>query len=401
MATSPTRTIILPGLALTLIAGLGFWAVQSTLPMQLLVLAGLSAGWVILIQRAFSNMKYRESQLSDAMEQKLVQLASEFDDLLHMMNEEFEAQIAGSKSELGQLQSVLSDAIGKLIDSFTTLEAITRRQQELALSLAQRGESGDGNSDQHLSFEKFLAETTETLTFFVDNTVQNSMLGMDLVGKMDDISRKVNQILDILGELESIASQTNLLALNAAIEAARAGEAGRGFAVVADEVRNLSVRSNGFSQQIRQQMTLVNGSVSEAEKVILGISSKDMNFALSSKQNVDIMIGRIEALNASMLETANELSVNADIVKQNVQTAVTSLQFQDMATQLVAHTGRRLEVIDNILSGIAAIDEAWVDDNDRLERWHQKVSNARDLIERTRRNPVSQMNVDAGDIELF
>lgn len=390
------------GIALTLAAGFGLAAAQGNLALQCLVVTGLSVGWLALVQRAFSGIKQVSIASYTKVEQELNQLATGFDSLVQLMHEEFNTQIVDSKIELTQLKSVLHDAVGKLIESFTTLEATTRRQQEMSLSLTHpMATKANEDGSAKLSFDLFLTEISDTLNFLVEHAVENSKLGMSLVEKMDDISADIKNILSVLGELESIASQTNLLALNAAIEAARAGEAGRGFAVVADEVRNLSVRSNQFSMQIREQMTHVMQSVSVAEKTISEISSNDMNDALRSKKNVDTMMREIELMNDSIVTTADELSASTGIVEQNVHAAITSLQFQDMADQLITHTERRLDVIDSILSGIVAIDNAWVDEQDRVQRWHHKVNDARELIEKTRRNPVKQLNVDAGDIELF
>jgi methyl-accepting chemotaxis protein len=258
--------------------------------------------------------------------------------------------------------------------------------------------SGRASADA-ASINQFLAKTTATLTVFVENVVQTGQLGQELVRKMGEISSKVEKIQGVLSEIEAIASQTNLLALNAAIEAARAGEFGRGFAVVADEVRKLSLRSNDFSSEIRTDIMDVSQSVISAEAVMKTFSEKDMQFAMQSKQDVETMMGEVGKLNNAMSGVVNDLSVTSRQVKSEVHTAITSLQFQDMASQLVSHAGRRMEALRSILEGIKRIEEK--KSANKLEHIKTVIRETSELIEKTRHNPVKQVNVDAGDVELF
>ncbi len=395
------QMLLVKGIIFTLIAGAAVWVLQGQPVLQVLSVAALSAIWYSLLSGAVQQAAQNERAAVAQMEDQINALADNFDVWLKLLSDEFESQVSNTRGELTQLQTVMGDAIGKLVNSFTTMEDSTSRQTELVTMLMSQhdNKSNGSKSDQTVNINQFLTETTATLTMFVENTVQTGALGRELVNKMGEISAKVVKIQSVLSEIEAIASQTNLLALNAAIEAARAGEAGRGFAVVADEVRKLSLRSNDFSSEIRTEMNDVSQSVTSAEGVMKTFSEKDMQFAMQSKQNVETMMGEVGKLNATMAGVIGELSEASGQVKSEVRTAITSLQFQDMASQLVTHAGRRMDALRSILEGIARIEEQR--SSNKLEHVKNVIRETSELIEKTRHNPVKQVNVDAGDVELF
>jgi len=310
-------------------------------------------GWMIvflLTLRRFEAKAADEWKIADG---EIHELSRRTHELFIQLSAEFNEQMEITRTEVQQMQDLLRDAIEKLLNSFTGMEASTRKQQELALEMSslQQGENGA----QTVSFEDFVQETSNTLSLFVDSTIETSKAGMGLVAMMDDITADVDKIVGVLGEIEAISKQTNLLALNAAIEAARAGEAGRGFAVVADEVRNLSNRSNQFSHEIRTHMDSVYRAVRTAETAINEMASRDMNFALQSKTKVQGTMAEIQEMNDRMGGTVTDLSDIASEVEGNVRTAVTSLQFQDLASQLLSHINTRIGNMGAIIHSIAAI----------------------------------------------
>ena len=315
----------------------------------------------------------------------------------------FRLQHEAIRSEVGRVQSMLSDAIVTLTASFNGILAATQAQETIAVSLVK----DDDDSTSGASFDEFIQNTSEVMQKVVDKIIMNSKLGMELVELTDRISRRAADVESILGEIAGIAKQTNLLALNAAIEAARAGEAGRGFAVVADEVRDLSTRTSQFSQQIAAVMRSMREGVSGAEEAIERLASTDMNFALESKQQVEQVLTSMEGLNQQRGKAILLLGQYAHTMDDEVGRAVTALQFQDMVSQLIAHVDKRtaalsafmdeLDVLSNGIQRTAASGNA--------EALQKTASDIRQHLasfdERLGGSPVSQKEMSHGDIDLF
>jgi methyl-accepting chemotaxis protein len=265
---------------------------------------------------------------------------SAVDNVLLQTHPEFAAHFAGSNDDLSQIQSLLGDAIGKLLSSFEGMHQLIQAQRDAAVSVV---------GGENISIHNSLDETSETLKTLVGSIVNNSKIGMVLVEKMEAVSQQVQGILQVLGEIDSISKQTNLLSLNAAIEAARAGEAGRGFAVVADEVRKLSARAEHFSQQIRGNVKQVHAAIVDAEQSINQMASLDMDFALDSKNRLDGIIKHVQQSNLGMSQVIVKQAEISGKVTEVVDSAVTSLQFQDLVNQLLQHSRLRLD----------SMQEAW------------------------------------------
>ena len=328
---------------------------------------------------------------------------SAVEDVLRECAVSFRQQHEAIRSEVGRVQSMLSDAIVTLTASFNGILAATQAQEAIAVSLVK----DDDDSENGTSLDGFIQNTSDVMQKVVDNVIMNSKLGMELVELTDRISKRAADVESILGEIAGIAKQTNLLALNAAIEAARAGEAGRGFAVVADEVRDLSTRTSQFSQQIAVVMKSMREGVSGAEDAIERLASTDMNFALESKQQVEQVLTSMESLNQQRGKAIVRLGEHAHTMDGEVGRAVTALQFQDMVSQLIAHVDRRTAALGAFMGELEALSDgirqtAASGDADALQKQAGDIrQQLAGFEERLGGSPVSQKEMSHGDIDLF
>lgn len=387
----------------SLFSGMPGWFFQA------LLITGLLLGWLVILKTAINTKEKTVLDGVQGTDSAARTLISESQQLLGTLASEQQNQYTHTKDELKRVQDILSEVIGTLVANFTQMAAQIHSQQELAMSLMTGfSASADHANGDKTNFAEFVAETSKTLETFVNSTVTASKLAMGLVETMDNITTQVSEIVIILGEIEAISKQTNLLALNAAIEAARAGEAGRGFAVVADEVRALSERTSHFSQQIRMHMDSVHGLVGNAEETINAMASTDMNFALQSKHHVHEMMGEIQVMNAKMSRSADELRGISEDIGNGVNTAVTSLQFQDLTSQLLAHAKSRIDALEGIMQDVAKLCG-----NDRrgtrtqedylagIAKLKTSIRETAAALREAELHPVKQETMATGDIELF
>lgn len=399
--------LILIGGAWTVLVAAVLLAVEPAArsPVVIFSLAVMLAGWLIAGSLACrqSSVRGNDAECSrigrDIIEQS--------GNAIVRVSTEASRQVGEMRNEVVRAQNIFNEAIDKLVGSFHGMNAQIQRQQQLGMQVVSGGVEGGSVTE----FQMFANKTSETLRQFVDSVVENSRLAMSLVEMTDRIISQMSEVRGRLGEIEGIAKQTNLLALNAAIEAARAGEAGRGFAVVADEVRDLSGRTNHFSQQIRGSLQKMQTTIEATEAAINQMAAQDMTFALTSKGDVEQAMIGINDMNRRTGETVSELNTIGEQVELAVNQAIMSLQFQDMVTQLLGHVTRRLDMVDEILADeqkmagalnnggeSAATLTALAEICQHVDQISQKMSV---ISQKVDNNPVNQTGFASGEVELF
>ncbi|ABC32718.1 Methyl-accepting chemotaxis protein [Hahella chejuensis KCTC 2396] len=262
------------------------------------------------------------------------------------------ARMSGDLSSMTSVTSRLADEQEKATDEVTTaVEHMLHNVQSIAHNASQAAaEAVSANEEAKLGRE-VVNQTVATINSLADDVEKAS----DVIRRLESYTVNVGSILDVI---KGIAEQTNLLALNAAIEAARAGEQGRGFAVVADEVRTLASKTQESTKEIQtvieelQSASLgavnamthsqkqANESVDQAAKTDASLEKITDKVASITKMNSEIALATEEQQNVSA-------SINDTIVeiKSNARSAAETVHSVDETAHALQQISRKLKEV--------------------------------------------------------
>ena len=264
------------------------------------------------------------------------EMAGSFNSLLTSLQDSFtEVRLAADQTTdaAGQLSVITEQTKTGVNDTklqteqvATAMTEMSATVQEVANNASMAAEAAQTADENAVSGKQVVATTVDAINQLAHEVQQ----GAEVIQRLESDAENISTVLEVI---RGIADQTNLLALNAAIEAARAGEQGRGFAVVADEVRTLAKRTQDSTEEIHQMIEKLQEGVCDAVDVMASgrnqanVSVEQAAKAGQSLDRITDAVGRISDMNIQIASAVEEQSVVAEEINRNV-TSITDVAFQ-------------------------------------------------------------------------
>ncbi|MGD8811399.1 MAG: methyl-accepting chemotaxis protein [Thioalkalispiraceae bacterium] len=293
------------------------------------------------------DLSYRKQNAQSTFAQDFNHYVNEIDATISGTRDAAD-QLTSATLEMNSLSSTANDNMQRQLSETdqvaTAINEMTATVQEVARSASEAATAAQSADEEATKGRTVVTETINV----INNLASSVDQAANVINELNSQSDNIGVVLEVIKE---IADQTNLLALNAAIEAARAGEQGRGFAVVADEVRTLASRTQQSTEEIHGMIEKLQSGARDAVQVMENgreqahSGVEQASLAGASLQGITSAINTISEMNTQIAAAATQQSHVAEDINRNI---INISQTATDAAQAVSHAASAGSVLDDL-----------------------------------------------------
>ncbi|WP_120922350.1 methyl-accepting chemotaxis protein TlpB [Helicobacter pylori] len=222
-----------------------------------------------------------------------------------LIMEEIKGISTSNKTSMDKLVQIAQETQKSMKDSSTTLNSVKNKATDVASMMNASIEQSQGLRKRLIETQGLVKESKDAIGDLFSQIIESAHTEEELSSQVEQLSRNADDVKSILDIINDIADQTNLLALNAAIEAARAGEHGRGFAVVADEVRNLAGRTQKSLAEINSTIMVIVQEINAVSSQ-MNLNSQKMEHLSDMSKSVQETYEKMSSNLSSVVSDSNQ-----------------------------------------------------------------------------------------------
>lgn len=247
-------------------------------------------------------------------------------------------------SEVSDTSATVENETGAITSRFRSIATASQEQAERATHLTTMANVID-LAGEKVPLSEIASQLAAVLNDVVAKIVFLSRNAMSMIYALNTVSQNVVEVQKGLARIDGIAKQTNMLALNATIEAVRAGEAGKAFAVVANEVKELSNSTRSMADTMHVEVKKIVDSLHESHDSLQQVATVDMSQNIMARERLDQLVSALIERNQVIGETMEAAATSGRELTDNINSVVVGMQFQDRAKQRLEHVIDTLAVI--------------------------------------------------------
>lgn len=310
--------------------------------------------------------------------------------VLHDMQECMSGEVNAIRSQTAQIQSLLVDAIATLHETFAGIHESSAAQMKVMTTLMM--DITDARDEQNI-FQK-AEHAGHVLKGLMDTMMLSSRNNLRALTSMDQVRGRMQTMAEMCNERRAVVEE---------LLAAAGGDAVPGEVVrrLGGELLQLYREQEGYTGDTLKQFR-------ETHRLVDEIASRDMDDVFASKTRVEEILDHFFSINEMVSDTRVQVNqVNADL-RQHLGAAIRALQFEDISSQSLGHTGRHLDrmqgMIAILVDGLKELEKPGISVAQCIEHIagiHRAMTDYHQTLRLEDSNPISQENMDEGDVDLF